>query len=283
MVNKYNIDDLYVGEIHIAHTYYDLSSQKYIDLSIEKFNNITKNLLKRGASKMDSVLPSFYYSKEKDRTYARVLSLLKKESEDTVISLNDDNKYKENGVNFYKNLSPFENYIPKIDTEILDVINRYDAIRLFILLFKRGEFSKNSMYYRNKKDLNDFYTATLRELVEAYNNYGTNLETEEFNIKERLLLEINKVQKTNTERINKVYENNKTKSYIYQDYECLLYKCEDEYYNLNNYQVYNLNDKENQTILKNITPFKETLETNGMITKEQLSIPKALSLHRRIR
>ena len=88
------------------------------------------------------MLPSFYFDKSKNWLFARVLSLLKLEKNDKVISLHTDSEYKENGINFYKNLVPFSNYFPKLDVEVPYKMDKYEANRLFTLFLIRLSFLK---------------------------------------------------------------------------------------------------------------------------------------------
>lgn len=279
MATKINVEDLYVGEIHVAQTYYNKSSRDKINLKEQGFNDESKKLLKNGAIKLEPVLPSFYFDEDKNWVFGRVLSLLKDEKNDKFMSLQNDSEYKESGTSFYKNLTPFSNYFPKVDVEIPYEMDRYDANRLFILIFNKMEFLKNTIYYRKKIDTKDLYFATLRTLSETYKNYGTNMDSQYFNVNERLILERIGVEKHNTVSI-KVPIDNKSETHVYNDYDCLLYKDNDVYQNLNNFQTYELDDK----AINNIISFEEALDNNNNIAiKEQLSVPKVLSLYRRIR
>lgn len=278
MVNKIDLEDLYVGEIHIAQTYYNKSSWDKINLKEQKFNSESKKLLKKGAIKLEPVLPSFYFDKSKNWLFARVLSLLKLEKNDKVISLHTDSEYKENGINFYKNLVPFSNYFPKLDVEVPYKMDKYEANRLFTLFFNKIEFFKNSLYYRKTLDLKDLYVATLRVLSETYKNYGTNMDSEYFNVNERLILERIGIRQNNTISIV-IPDGNRSETHVYNEYNCLLYKDVDCYQNLNNFQSYDLDDKN----ITNMISFEEVLDNNRIGVADEISIPKALNLYRRLR
>ena len=98
------------------------------------------------------------------------------------------------------------------------------------------------MYYRKTLDLKDLYVATLRVLSETYKNYGTNMDSEYFNVNERLILERIGIRQNNTISIV-IPDGNRSETHVYNEYNCLLYKDVDCYQNLNNFQSYDLDDK----------------------------------------
>ena len=132
MKRKYDIENFYVGELYLSHK---IGNLVYPDEHIEI--NKKAYILSNGAIDFQKDLFKKYIDYESKRHYDGVLTIFYKSS-NKCMCLHDRKIYGEEELDFYENLVPLTELLPKFSYNTPQKISIIDALLMFDYLFKKN-------------------------------------------------------------------------------------------------------------------------------------------------
>lgn len=280
-MKKNNIDNFYVGKLVFL-----TKMGHFNKLSLEdqkKYNEIYHTIINGAISLRPMFFVHEFTDWKKKLNYNSVFSIFYKIN-NGYYCLHNGNVYgtEVDDKDFIENVTPLKNCLPKIDYNVPDVLSNRHALKLFDLLFNKTK-SKNLSYEKIKYNINDFCFGYVK-LLTGFQKINDNMEKEErykfINLAEQLLFQ-------NDSRVLYGYHNSRLEDisdtlqieYDYNIYYSLFYKLKkDNFYNLNNYQIYYSDD-----MVSNMNSFSDELKEKKIeYNKSVITIPKVLKLQKTI-
>lgn len=252
---KYNIEEFYIGELYLYTNFANFISPYYNTNQQNKIESFSKT----GAINFQQDEARKYIDWENKREYTGFLTIFYKK-DNKYICLHDGVSYYIDGNNFIENLIPLNQLLPKINTNKISEISITNALELFDILFKQ----QVNLYNKEKYPITDYYIGNL-VLRETYHQDS---------LQESRYIYINLPYHIILDKSNLFIESYNQENYTNIIYRCLFLKQHQHLYNLNNYQYYDPNEENLQSII----PLKDYLQELEPPYDETISITKALKL-----
>ena len=204
------------------------------------------------------------------------------------ISLHNGKQYYLLGEDYCKNLVPLRSVLPKVSYEVPKYISAKQGVKLFDRLFnKDSSYSLGSLYNKDLHNLADFYIGNLAFCHKVL-SHDTGV-SKNIHIEQRYLL-----QRSDAGLVYITSKESQDKEYDYLHYNCLFLKQRNGWlYNTHNFELYTTGILEQKHVYDCevgndyfdwMTSLKEIIEEKNISYKSnQITIPKALKLYRKIK
>ena len=283
-MNKYNINNFYVGELTFLLKFGNVLSNEIIPETEQKRQDIF-NIKLNGAIGLDDYLFSIYTNWEKRLDYRSVFTIFYKNN-NKYYCLHNGKSYElgDQGEDYCSNLTRLINCLPKFCCNISNEISFKEAIKIFNILFKKPI---KKIYTKETINVNDIYLGSL----DLCWGLDVNKERESrfyfVNIPEHKTLSSQKEIYGGYGYTNRtILNDDKIIEYDYSGYSCLYLLYENgKCYNLNDFQIYNLNEnnKYNNKVEIKKTLLESLDENNINVKEKELTIPKILKLQQNLK
>jgi hypothetical protein len=286
---KNDINEYYVGEVYVSNPFGNLLMPP-IKEQIEESKK-RERLQFSGAINLG--FHACYTDFDIRRHYDGFLTLFHK-VDNEVISLHDGVTYESDGIDFYKNLRPLIDCLPKTDYLPKNELSNEEALKLFGILFGNTWFTDLRVFYplyANPHKMEDYCVCNLN----LYNGHKVgnkiNDKYEHANIIEQYLIFKSGAKSGSFYGVNDASDN--PIIHDYACYKCLFVKNNDMLLNLNDNQFYNkgIMQKEHmhhtdvmcgETFYDWMIPFEEYLDSNNQTyDKKDITIRKSLTLFKK--
>ena len=281
---KKDINNFYVGELYLSEHFGSLFSHGKMTEEERMEKNKIQKLKESNAVDFQKYDIDKFIDWNSRREYEGFLTIFYKKDDNHYICLHNGNEYTIHQNEFYENLVPLREFLPKKSYNIPNQITVRQSLILFNELFKNVSMNKIK-YEQDNYSIHDFYVGNL--------NLCTSFDFD--NSKERSRY-MNLPQHTRLSKIKDVYTGigfgmyDNGGMYNYSVFRCLFLKNQNKsLYNVHDFQNYNkgITQKEHfeneagESYYDWMIPFKEYLEKNGKTVDEEISIPKALTLYKK--
>lgn len=294
MKNKYNINNFYVGELYLSREMGNsLINEKLNEKDFGERDKVT-TICANGAINFDKHRMSKYTDYDNKCQYKGVLTIFYKEN-DEYICLHNQMAYDSDSIDFYDNLIPLGDLLPKVDFSFTKEISAREALKTFDSLFKSNAEKTDKLYNKIEHPMQEYYVGNLN-LYEGFlpdNNrrnryqYSNLPQKYVLYISDAVIMGIYGLKGKTKDEYGLVYDSHDT-----TDFRCLFLKQKNGLYNIHNYQTYDKgilqqthfdgNVPLGESYYDWIIPFENYLEQRDVRNNySSLTIPKALKLYRK--
>lgn len=282
---KKDINNFYVGELYLSKHFGNLLSGE-----ITKEEKIERNRIQelKGTKAINVQQNSFnrFIDWNNRREYNAFLTLFYKKDEKHYICLHNGREYTNHQNEFYENLIPLKELLPKKSYKSLNQITIRESLVLFDELFNKTKMKK-IMCNEENYPMQDFYVGNLNFCAEY--DFDNPSERSKY-VHLPQYIRLSKLNEVKTGSGFSIYENDGM--YNYSVFRCLFLKNKNNsVYNLHDFQNYNEgtfepkkfeNINNGQSYYDYMIPFEEYLDKKEVnISCDEISIPKALTLYKR--
>lgn len=277
MVNKMkkdNINRFYVGELNFSFDMMDPLKPLPVSKENQDKYRMYKKALRNGAIDLVSGTSFDKVNFHTKKLYKNVFTLFYKLDNGKYLCLHNGETYGYLGSDYFENIKPLKDLLPKLGYDYPKEISLYEAG----LLFKKALYHK--LNDKTLFDINKFYTGTidlLQSSVLINPNSLENIEFRNFNIIDNLLLK----ELFIGPGYSLIKDNYK---YFYGRYDSLFYRFRNgDLYNINNNQLY---EKDKLKVMEHIIdieePLKNRLDKDEIKYENAITIPKVLKLQKKL-
>ncbi len=272
-MKKDNINRFYVGELNISFDMMD--PLKPLPVSKENQNKyqIYQKTLRNGAIDLVTNTSFDKYNLHTKKLYKNVFTIFYKLDNGKYLCLHNGIIYGYLGSDYFENIKPLKDLLPKLGYDYPKEISFNDAC----LLFKKALHHK--LNDKTLFNINKFYTGTidlLKSSVLVYPNSLENSEFRNFNIIDNLLLK----ELFIGPGYSLIKDNHR---YYYKKYNSVFYKYNNgDLYNINNNQLYEGNKvKVMEHFIDIEEPLKDRLDKDDIKYDDITTVSKILKLQKK--
>ena len=280
-MKKYPIDNFYVGNLNLAfpkgNTLLRASGSYNMTNEEKKIKDLLFRTIDNGAINLVKLHIVGFVSG--NIVYLPLLSLFYKVDDNKYLCLHNGNTYETNGnESFCSDLYKLSDIVPKFGYNLPKELSSLKVSYLFKCLFNK---KKNFPYDNTKFDINDFYLGGL-DLCCGYNDSNRGIPHVELNVPTQIIMFNQGIYKASGYGRKTISDNNEFVA-DYCEFDSIYLKLDEEnYYNINNYKIYNIDKYE---------PFSDKVTLKSLLKLEKpyyelddrVSIPKVLKKQKSIK
>ena len=277
MVNKMkkdNINRFYVGELNFSFDMMDPLKPLPVSKENQDKYRMYQRALRNGAIDLVSGISFDKVNLHTKKLYKNVFTLFYKLDNGKYLCLHNGETYSYLGSDYFENIKPLKDLLPKLGCDYPKAISLYEASSLF------KKALEHKLYDKTLFDINKFYTGTIDLLQNSTLVPVKSLEGNDFrnfNVIDNLLLKRLFIGPG----YSLIKDNRK---YYYGKYNSVFYMFRNgDLYNINNNQLY---EKDKIKVMEHIIdvdePLKDRLDKDDIKYEDVITIPKVLKLQKKL-